>query len=176
MLLENLSSQERQLYSLVGLSAAVALVLGLLGGLISFNWGNNERADNWKVSVSAPPEDTLADFTEISSQPRWFSEAGPATAAQSAEAARKAIEGQPESRKLIGIVERNNKYHALFIPVDPNPASTGAPKGVAQFAVGETLVGDWQIKEITQSRVVVGTNKEGAEQQTRELLLYQTKK
>lgn len=176
MQLANLSSQERQLYGLIGLGAAAALVLGLLGGLISFSWGNSDRPDNWQASVSAPPVDTLADFTEVSSQSRWFSEAGPATAEQSAEAARKAIEGQPESLKLIGIVERGYRRYALFIPVNPVPGSTGGPRGVLQFAAGETLVGDWVVKEITASTVLVVSNKEGTEQQTRELSLYQTKK
>ncbi|GGY82507.1 hypothetical protein GCM10011613_29140 [Cellvibrio zantedeschiae] len=176
MLLENLSSQERQLYGLIGVSSAAALVLGLLGGLISFSWGNKDRADNWQASATPAQVDTLKDFTDISTQSRWFTEAGPATAAQTAEAARKAIEGQPESLKLIGIVQRNNQPYALFIPVDPNPASSGAPKGVTQFTVGRTLVGDWQVKEITESKVVAATNKEGAEQQTREIFLYQAKK
>lgn len=176
MLLANLSSQERQLYGLMGITISVAFTLGLLGGLISFSGSGRERVDNWQASVSAAPVDTLSDFTEISTQSRWFSEAGPATAAQSAEAARKAIEGQPESLKLIGIVERNNRPYALFIPVNPAPVDTGAPKGVLQFAAGETLVGDWVVKEITASTVVVVSNKEGADQQTRELSLYQTKK
>lgn len=176
MLIANLSSQERQLYGLIGVGVAVAFVVGLLGGLISFSGKGNDRADNWQASVLAAPVDTLADFTVVSEQPRWFSEAGPATAAQSAEAARKAIEGQPESLKLIGIVERNNRPYALFIPVDPAPAANGAPKGVLQFAAGDVLVGDWVIKEITVNTVLVATNKEGTEPQTRELLLYQTKK
>lgn len=176
MLLENLSSHERQLYGIIGVASAAALVLGLLGGLISFSWGNKERADNWQASALATPADTLKDFTDISAQSRWFTEAGSATEAQTAEAAKKAIEGQPESLKLIGIVKRNNQPYALFIQVDPNSASSGAPKGVAQFAVGQTLVGDWQLKEITESKVVVVTNKEGAEQQTKEIALYQTKK
>ena len=176
MLIANLSSQERQLYGLVGVGVAAALVLGLLGGLISFSGKANDRADNWQASALAAPVDTLGVFTIVSEQPRWFSEAGPATAAQTAEAAKKAIEGQPESLKLIGIVERNNRSYALFIPVDPAPAANGAPKGVLQFAAGDNLVGDWVVKEITVSTVLVATNKEGAEQQTRELLLYQTKK
>jgi hypothetical protein len=176
MLIANLSSQERQLYGLIGIGVAAALVLGLLGGLISFSGKGNERADNWQASALAAPVDTLSDFTAVSEQSRWFSEAGPATAAQSAEAARKAIEGQPESLKLIGIVERNNRPYALFIPLDPAPAANGAPKGVLQFATGDSLVGDWVVKEITVNTVLVATNKEGAEQQTRELLLYQTKK
>lgn len=181
MLIANLSSQERQLYGLIGVGVAVAFVVGLLGGLISFSGKGNDRADNWQASVLAAPVDTLADFTVVSEQPRWFSEAGPATAAQSAEAARKAIEGQPESLKLIGIVERNNRPYALFIPVDPVPADpiptgNGAPKGVLQFAVGDVLVGDWVVKSITVNTVLIATNREDAEQQTRELLLYQTKK
>lgn len=108
--------------------------------------------------------------------PVGLAKRAPATAAQTAEAARKAIEGQPESLKLIGIVERNNRPYALFIPVDPASAANGAPKGVLQFTAGDVLVGDWVIKEITVNTVLVATNKEGAEQQTRELLLYQTKK
>jgi hypothetical protein len=181
MLIANLSSQERQLYGLVGVSIAAALVLGLLGGLISFGGKSGDRADNWQASALAAPVDTLSDFTVVSEQSRWFSEAGPATAAQSAEAARKAIEGQPESLKLIGIVERNNQPYALFIPLDPTPADpipagNGAPKGVLQFAAGDILVGDWVIKEITVNTVLVASNKEGTEQQTRELLLYQSKK
>ncbi len=176
MLIANLSSQERQLYGLIGVGVAAALVLGLLGGLISFSGKSNDRADNWQASALAAPVDTLSDFTLVSEQSRWFSEAGPATAAQTAEAARKAIEGQPESLKLIGIVERNNRPYALFIPIEPTPTGSGAPKGVLQFAAGDTLVGDWLVKEITVNTVLVITNKEGAEQQTRELLLYQTKK
>lgn len=176
MLIANLSSQERQLYGLIGVGTAAALVLGLLGGLISFSGKGNDRPDNWQASALAAPADTLADFTLVSEQPRWFSEAGPATAAQTAEAARKAIEGQPESLKLIGIVERNNRPYALFLPVDPAPAANGAPKGVLQFAAGDVLVGDWVVKAITVNTVLVVTNKEGTEPQTRELLLYQTKK
>ncbi len=171
MLLENLSSQERQLYGLIGISTAAALVLGLLGGLISFSWGNNERPDNWQESALSAPIDTLADFTAISSQSRWFSEAGPATAEQSAEAARKAIEGQPESLKLIGIVERSKKTYALFLPV----AGSGV-QSVSQFAVGDTLIGDWKVKEISTSRVLVESSKEGTETQAKELLLYSSKK
>ncbi|RYZ95344.1 MAG: hypothetical protein EOO68_18725 [Moraxellaceae bacterium] len=176
MLIANLSSQERQLYGLIGITLSAAFVFGLLGGLISFSWGNAERPDNWQASIVAAPVDTLGDFTAISTQSRWFSEAGPATAEQTAEAARKAIEGQPESLKLIGIVERNSRPYALFIPVNPAPVASGGPKGVLQFAAGETLVGDWIVKEITASTVVVVTDKEGAEQQTRELSLYPTKK
>jgi hypothetical protein len=176
MLIANLSSQERQLYGLIGIGVAAALVLGLLGGLISFGGKSGDRVDHWRASALAAPVDTLSDFTVVSEQSRWFSEAGPATAAQSAEAARKAIEGQPESLKLIGIVERNNRPYALFIPVDPVPTANGAPNGVLQFAAGDVLVGDWVIKEITVNTVLVATNKEGAEQQTRELLLYKTKK
>ncbi len=176
MLIANLSSQERQLYGLIGVGVAAALVVGLLGGLISFSGKGNDRADNWQASALAAPVDTLSDFTLVSEQPRWFSEAGPATAAQTAEAARKAVEGQPESLKLIGIVERNNRPYALFIPIDPASAANGAPKGVLQFAAGDTLVGDWVVKDITGNTVIVVTNKEGAEQQTRELMLYQTKK
>lgn len=176
MLIANLSSQERQLYGLIGVGVAAALVLGLLGGLISFSGKGNDRADNWQASALTAPVDTLSDFTAVSEQSRWFSEAGPATAAQSAEAARKAIEGQPESLKLIGIVERNNRPYALFIPIDSTPTANGAPKGVLQFAAGDVLVGDWVVKKITVNTVVVATNKEGAEQQTRELMLYQMKK
>jgi hypothetical protein len=176
MLLENLSSQERQLYGLIGLACAAALVLGLLGGLISFSWGNKERADNWRASVTPSPADTLKDFTDISSRPRWFTEAGPATAAQNAEAARKAIEGQPESMKLIGVVGRNGHTYALFMPVSPSSINTESPRGVQQFEVGQTLVGDWTVKEINPNKVIVATKTEGADQQSREILLYGAKK
>lgn len=176
MLLANLSSQERQLYSLIGLGLSAALVLGLLGGLISFGGSGNERADNWQETSVPNAIDTLTEFTAISTEPRWFNENPILSAEQSAEAARKAVEGQPESLKLIGIVERNGKSYALFIPASSGTSTSASPKGVLQFAAGDTLVGDWLVKSISASTVTVETRKEAAEQQTREISLYQTKK
>lgn len=174
-LLRNLSSQDQKLYTLILQACLGALALGLLVGLISFNSQKRDATDNWQPTTLVSASDVLTEFTAINSNPRWFRENAVINPEQAAEAARKAIEGQPESLKLIGIVKRNNRPYALFIPALPNPASN-APKGVAQFAVGDALVGDWVVKEITESTVSVVANKEGSEQQTKELLLYQVKK
>jgi hypothetical protein len=175
-LLHRLSPQDQKLYGIILRVCGVALVIGLLIGLISFNGNKIDATDNWQTTVLAPAPDSAAEFVAVSNSPRWFREKGAVDPEQVAEEAKKAIEGQPESLKLIGIVERNNRPYALFIPIDPTPAANGAPKGVLQFAAGDVLVGDWVIKEITVNTVQIATNKEGAEQQTRELLLYQTKK
>lgn len=175
-LLRNLSTQDQKLYALILRACLAALVFGLLLGLISFNSQKKDTSDNWQPTTLAPIPDVLTEFAAISNNPRWYRENVTVNPEQAAEAARKAVEGQPESLKLIGIVERNKRPYALFIPLNPNPSNGGAPKGVAQFAVGETLVGDWVVKDITKSVVVVVANKEGSEQQTKEISLYQTKK
>lgn len=170
-LLHRLSPQDQKLYGIILRACGVALALGLLIGLISFNGNKIDATDNWQTTVLTPAPDSAAEFLAVSSGSRWFREKGAVNPEQAAEEAKKAIEGQPESLKLIGIVERNNRPYALFIPV-----VGGGSQSVTQVAVGDTLVGDWKLKDISIGRVLVETIKEGTEAQTKELLLYQTKK
>ncbi len=173
MLLANLSTQERKLYSLIAAGLAFAFVLGLLGGLISFGGKGNERADNWQVSSVAEPEDTLGQYTLVSASPRWYQD--PAIAqTRVKEEEQRSLEGQPASFKLLGIVERGGKKVALFMPL----AGLTAPSArkLSALAEGDTLIGDWKVKELTASKVTLMAEKEGVEPKLKEFLLYTSKK
>lgn len=170
-LLHRLSSQDQKLYGIILQACALALVLGLLFGVVSFNGNKADSKDNWQATSLAVAPDSAGEFAAVTNNSRWFREKGAINPAQAEAEAKKAIEGQPESLKLIGIVERSKKVYALFLPI-----AGGGAQNVSQIAVGETLVGDWKIKEISASRVLVESSKDGAETQTKELLLYSGKK
>lgn len=169
--LHRLPPQDQKLYTMILRVCAAALLLGLLFGVISFNANKADSTDNWQATVLAAPPDSASEFAAVSTNSRWFREKGAVNPAQAAEDAKKAIEGQPESLKLIGVVERSGLTYALFLPV-----AGGGAQNVSQFAVGEVLVGDWKVKEISTSRVLVESTKEGTEKQTKELSLYSAKK
>lgn len=169
--LHKFSPQDQKLYGVILRVWAAVLVLGLLCGLISFNGNKMDASDSWQATSLTAPIDSASEFTAVTTNSRWFREKGAITPAQAEEEAKKAIEGQPESLKLIGVVERSGRVYALFLPV-----AGGGTQSVSQFAAGETLVGDWKVKEITSSHVVVESSKEGTETQTKELPLYSTKK
>jgi hypothetical protein len=170
-LLHRFSSQDQKLYGLILQACAAALVLGLLFGLISFNSNKADGTDNWQATSLTPAPDATTEFSTVTANSRWFREKGAMNPAQAEAEAKKAIEGQPESLKLIGVVERSGRVYALFLPV-----AGGGAQNVSQFAAGDTLVGDWKVKEVSTSRVIVESSKEGAETQTKELSLYSSKK
>jgi|GEM_PF-5311016 len=169
--LHRFSTQDQKLYGLILQACVAALLLGLVFGLISFNANKKDNTDNWQATVLAAPADSASEFSAVTTNSRWFREKGAVNPAQAAEEAKKAIEGQPESLKLIGIVERSKKVYALFLPI-----AGGGAQSVSQFAVGDMLVGDWKVKEISTSHVIVESNKEGTETQTKEIPLYGSKK
>lgn len=170
-MLHRLSSQDQKLYGIILQMCAAALALGLLFGLISFNSNKADGSDNWQATHLPSPPDATTEFSTVTANSRWFREKGTVSPAQAEEDAKKAIEGQPESLKLIGVVERSGRVYALFLPV-----AGGGAQSVSQFAAGDTLVGDWKVKEISASRVIVESSKEGADTQTKELVLYSSKK
>jgi hypothetical protein len=158
MLLANLPSYERKLYQLAFFSSAVALILGLLIGAVGAGESLVERADNWRASELPQSADTLVDFTAIAAQPRWFSEGGQLMVSSST-----SNTGEPESFRLLGIVNKGGKHRALFLP----PASESESRRLVQLGAGDTLIGDWQIKEITTAKVLVAQG-----EKVRELPLY----
>lgn len=170
-LLHRLSPQDQKLYAMILRVCAAALVLGLLFGLVSLNNNKVENSDNWQATSLATPPNSVSELAAVTANSHWFREKGAVNPAQAAEEAKKAIEGQPESLKLIGVVERSGRVYALFLP-----AAGGGTQSVSQFAAGDILVGDWKVKEITTSHVIVESNTEGSETQTKELSLYSTKK
>lgn len=170
-LLSNLPHQDQKLYGFVVRACTAALVLGLFVGMVSLNSNKADGADNWRATEIPARPDAASDFAVVTGNSRWFREKAAINPAQAAEEARKAIEGQPESLKLIGIIERAGIRYALFIPVDPTAGRAATP-----YTVGDTLVGDWKVKEITSGGLTVTAQREGEEPQTRELLLYRTKK
>jgi len=170
-LLHRFSPQDQKLYGLILRTSAIALVLGLLFGLISFNSNKMGSTDNWQATTLPAAPESASEFSAVTANSRWFREKGAISTAQAEEEAKKAIEGQPESLKLIGVVERSGRMYALFLP-----QAGGGTQSVKQVAIGETLVGDWKLKEISADRVLAESTKEGTETQTKELSLYQTKK
>jgi hypothetical protein len=173
MLLANLSTQERKLYSLIAAGLALAFLVGILSGLVNIGGKGNERADNWRASSVAEPEDTLAQYTLISSSPRWYQD--PAMAqARAKEVEQKSVDGQPASFKLLGIVDRGGKKVALFMPVAG--LTKPSARKLSPLAEGDILIGDWKVKELTASKVTLIAEREGAEPQIKELLLYTRKK
>jgi hypothetical protein len=173
MLLADLSTQERKLYSLIAAVLAFAFVVGILGGLISFGGKANERADNWQASSVAEPEDTLAQYTIVSELSRWYQDPALAQAQTKAEE-QKSLEGLPASFKLLGIVARGGKKVALFMPLAG--LTTPSARKLRALAEGDTLIGDWKVKELTASKVTLMAEKEGVEPQLKEFLLYTSKK
>lgn len=155
----NLSSHNQKLYGLVGLVLVISLLLGVALGLILFYSDAPARADTWHESNVQPAEDTLAEFTAVSTQSRWHQEGGVKTQAAASSA------NEPEGFKLLGIVNRAEKNYALVMSLDAT-----APRKVNQLAVGDMLVGNWSIREITATKVILVT--EGAKPETRELMLY----
>lgn len=168
-LLRKLSHQDQKLYSIIILACTLAFVLGLLAGFINLNSNKTDKTDNWQPTHLPAPPDAATEFSTVTTNSRWFREKGVVSPTQAAEEAKKAIEGQPESLKLIGIVDRKGQIYALFLPANGG-------KSVSQFAAGDTLVGDWKVKGISASKVTVESRKDGAETQTKELLLYSAKK
>lgn len=168
MLFANLPAQTRKLYQLIMLQLAAALLLGLVAGLVSFAPSVAPRADNWAPSVIPEASNTLAEFTAISKEPRWYSDKGVLQTAQTAQTAA-VLEGEPESFKLLGVVNRAGKQFALFMPVNP-PANE--PRKVTQLTLGDTLVGDWKLTAIANAKVTVSAQREGEDPDERELLLY----
>lgn len=173
MLFANLSTQERKLYSLIGMGLVVALVVGALGGLIGFIGKSSERTDNWQASSLANPIDTLPLFTLVSTPTRWYQDPVLALAQAKAEE-QKSLEGQPDSFKLLGIVERGGKKVALFMPIAG--LKTPSARKLSTLSQGDVLIGDWKVNELTASKVVLIAEKEGVEAQRKEILLYVTKK
>lgn len=173
MLFARLSIKERKLYSLIAAVLVFAFVLGALVGVMSFGGKGNERADNWQASSLAVVEDTLAQYTLVSAPSRWYQD--PATAQVQVKAEdQKSLEGQPASFKLLGIVERDGKKVALFMPV--TGMTTPSTRKVSSLVEGDTLVGDWKVKELSASNVILEAEREGAEPQINELMLYSGKK
>ncbi len=156
----NLSSHNQKLYGLVGLALAISLFLGVVLGLILFSSDAPERPDTWQESKVRPAEDTLAEFTAVSTQSRWHHEGGKNTQATAVSSA-----NEPEGFKLLGIVNRAEKNYALVMSLDAT-----SPRKVNQLAVGDILVGNWSIREITATKVILVA--EGAKPETRELMLY----
>lgn len=162
MLLANLPSHERKLYQLALALLAASLMLGVLVGGIGAGESPNGRADNWQASELRAGADTLADFNSVTTQPHWFLEGG-----QSAVAVQASNAGEPESFRLLGVIEKGGQRHALFMP----PATEAGRSTLVQLAVGEPLIGDWKIEEIDSAKVKVASS---AENEVRELLLYGT--
>lgn len=170
-LLNNLPHLDQKLYGIVMRVCAASMALGLMVGMISLNGNKADGADNWQATEVITPPDPVSELAAVNANSRWFREKSVVDPVQSAEDARKAIQGQPESLKLIGIIERAGTRYALFIPSDPSVGHA-----VTQFTMGDILVGDWKVKEITPGGLTVTAQREGEEPLTREVLLYQAKK
>ena len=155
----SLSVHNQKLYGLIGLALVMSLLSGTVLGLVLFSSYTLERPDTWQESKVRPAEDTLAEFTAVSTQSRWHQEGG----AQAPAAV--SLANEPEGFKLLGLVNRAEKNYALVMSLDP-----AAPRKVNQLAVGDTLVGKWSIREITPTKVILVA--EGAKPETRELMLY----
>jgi hypothetical protein len=151
--------QERKLYLLGSGAICVALVLGVLAGAVSSGGTTSNREDKWQPSAIPAGVDTLADFTAITAQPRWYLEGG-AVPSQA-----KTVEGEPESFRLLGIVSKAGQRYALLQP----PAPESGRSKLVQLGVGDVLIGDWKITEISSAKVAVSASESG---EARELLLY----
>lgn len=160
MLLANLPAHERKLYQLSLVTLVAAVVLGLLAGVIGAGEDANNRPDNWQASELRTGADTLADFTAVTAQSRWFLEGGKLAATASV-----VDTDEPESFRLLGIIDKGGQRHALFMP----PTTEAGRSKLVQLAQGEPLVGDWKIQEITSAKVLVT---HASDNETRELLLY----
>ncbi len=156
----NLSAHSQKLYGLVGLALVICLVLGRALGLVLFSSDAPERPDTWQESKVQPAEDTLAEFTTVSTQARWHHEGGANTQATAV-----SLANEPEGFKLLGVVNRAEKNYALVMSLDAT-----SPRKVNQLAVGDILVGNWSIRDITATKVILVA--EGAKPETRELMLY----
>lgn len=176
MQLNNLSPHERKLYISIGLVLVVAFAAGLLGALVNFGDGSNNNSDNWQASSLAEAEDTQSLYAIVTEPSRWYQDPALAAIAQAKQGSQQqqSLEGQPESFKLLGIVERDGKKVALFMP--PTATATLTARKISALSEGDTLVGDWKIKELTASKVILMAEREGADPEINELMLYRSKK
>lgn len=159
MLLANLPSHERKLYQLAFALLAVTWLLGLLIAGISAGENAISRADNWQASERRAGADTLADFNAVTAQSHWFLEGG-----QSKPAVNSVDLDEPESFRLLGVIDKSGQRHALFMP----PATEVGRSKLVQLSVGDQLVGDWKVVEINSTKVKVAS----VSDEVRELLLY----
>lgn len=166
MLLARLSTQERKLYSLIAAGLVCAFVLGVVGGLMSFGDEGSGRADNWHASSLAVAEDTLTLYTLISDSSRWYLDPAQARTKGKGEE-QKLAEGDPANITLVGIVEKDGKRVALFVPVVGAP--TQLSRSIKSLVEGDALVGGWVITIIGANQVEIQQGEE-----TRTMKMYQS--
>lgn len=163
-----LPAHEQIVYKLTIKLTVVAFALGVVWVLLGLS-DQLPAADNpWQASVLPEAEDAMGLYVSVAETPRWFSEAG-IQQTKPIEDPAKALEGKPESMRLTGLVTKGNTRYALFVPVIPS-AGAGKP-AVSQLAVGDKLVGDWEITAISANQVDI---RQGEEART--LKMYQPKK
>ncbi len=163
-----LPAHEQIVYKLTIKLTAVAFALGVIWVLLGLS-DQSPTADNpWQASVLPQGEDAIGLYVAVAEKPRWFSEAG-IQQTKPIEDPAKALEGKPESMRLTGLVTKGNTRYALFVPVILS-AGAGKP-AVSQLAVGDKLVGDWEITAISANQVDIRQGEE-----TRTLKMYQPKK
>lgn len=167
----HLSQHQRQLYGVVLFVCLAAFLLGLSIGLLRWFSSASDTQHQWKPTPAITPADTLTEFSALTSKPHWFMDAAQ-VAAQAKVDEQKSLEGQPEAYKLLGIIEKAGKKQALFMPIEG--LKTPSARKVISLSVGDTLIGDWKVKELSASKVSLIADKQGAEPQTKDILLYAT--
>jgi hypothetical protein len=173
MQLNNLSPHERKLYLSIGLGLVIAFVVGLLSGVMNFGDASKNNADNWQASSLAEPEDTQPLYTIVTEPSRWYRDPALAALNQPKEDTQQpSLEGQPGSFKLIGIVETGGEKRALFSPLQD--ASGQSSRKLSVLAEGDILTGDWKLKHVESSKVILVAEQDGAEPLIEELMLYKS--
>lgn len=165
----HLPQHEQKLYKLIAVAVGSAFILGLLWVLLGFSDQTPTGDNEWQQTTVAAGDDPIAQFSVLSEQPRWFTQAGAQVATQPTEDPLKALEGKPESLRLTGLVTKGDKTYALFLPLIAPAGTTGKP-AIRQLTEGDALVGDWVVKHISHNQVEIQQG-----DKTRTLKMYQPK-
>jgi hypothetical protein len=161
--------REQKLYKLILVAIGSTFTLGLLWVLLGFS-DQTPAADNeWQQTSVAAGSDPFAQFVILNERPRWFIEAGTLALVLPPVDPLKALEGKPESMRLTGLVTKGDKTYALFISLIASAGASGKP-AIRQLAEGDTLVGEWVVKNIGHSQVEIQQGDE-----TQILKMYQPK-
>ena len=167
--IQHLSQHQKQLYGLIFFVCLSAAMLGALTGLLRWFSSASNVQQSWKPSEVPVVPDSIAQFTVLTTKSHWYLDPAK-VAAQAKVDEKKSLEGQPEAYKLLGIIEKAGKKQALFMAIET--AVSG--RKVLSLTTGDNLVGDWKIQSISTSKVSLIAEKEGAESQQKEILLYAT--
>lgn len=161
--------REQKLYKLLVVAIGATFTLGLLWVLLGFSDQAPVADNEWQQTSVAVGGDPFAQFAILNERPRWFAEAGVQAVVLPPVDPLKALEGKPESLRLTGLVTKGDKTYALFLPLIASAGAAGKP-AIRQLAEGDTLVGEWVIKNIGHSQVEIQRGDE-----TQILKMYQPK-